>query len=258
MADSNWVSTSIPENECVTGNTVTVTVTSYEGKKERTKKITFTQCEVGDDLTQPIPTIAEYHIKQLPPDVIVIPPSDYVVFRYFWTPEDGRDLDTATEYLNSNIPTVDDNPVGYFQPGNSNKIITGDTSTIPPTPGLLIWAGDNMQSGNECVYINFKYLFEAYEDVLPQSTQIGIWATWWSEIKNGNITFEINTFSGGTMVKDGFNFINEGGSQQFKQTFGAHVNTLKGPTEYKTKYTRIGTVYIDKDTKQITMILGIP
>lgn len=256
MAESNWVSVSIPEDECVTLNNVTVTISAYEGKKQRTKKVTFTQCEVGDDVTQPIPTTTEYHIIQMPPDVIIIPPSDYVVFRYFWKPEDGTDLDSATEYLNSNIPTVDDSPVGFGQSGNNNVIITGDKYSDPPVPGLLVWAGDNMASGNECVYINFKYLFEKYIDVLPQSTQIGIWATWYVAIGTGDITFEINTFSGGTMVQDGKNFTNNGGQEQFSQIFASHVNTKKGASEYKTKYTRVGTVYIDKDTKQITMMLG--
>lgn len=258
MADSTWVTTSIKEDECVTVNNITVTISPYDGKKQRTKKITFTQCEVGDDETQPIPTITEYHITQMPPDVIVIPPSDYMVFRYFWGADDGRDLDTATEFLNTGIENVDDQPVGFSMRGNNNPIIIGNTTTEPPTPGLLIWAGDNMQSGNECVYINFKYLFEAYEDVLPQSTQIGIWATWFGQIKSGNMTFEITTYSGGMMVKDGYNFVNEGGSQQFRQTYSYNVNTKKGSSDYKNQYTRIGTVYIDKDSKQITMILGNP
>lgn len=258
MADSTWVTASIAEDVCVTGNSISVTVSPYEGKKQRTKKITFTQCEVGDDEKQPIPTTTEYHIVQMPPDVIIIPPSDYMVFRYFWEAEAGRDLDTATEYLNTGIENVDNQPVGFFMDGNDNPIITGNTTTEPPTPGLLIWAGDNMQSGNECVYINFKYLFEAYMDVLPQSIQIGVWASWYREIKNGNMTFEINTYSGGTMVKDGYNFINEGGSQQFRQTYSYNVSTKQGASDYKNKYTRIGTVYIDKETKQITMILGNP
>ena len=231
MADSTWVTASIAEDVCVTGNSISVTVSPYEGKKQRTKKITFTQCEVGDDEKQPIPTTTEYHIVQMPPDVIIIPPSDYMVFRYFWEAEAGRDLDTATEYLNTGIENVDNQPVGFFMDGNDNPIITGNTTTEPPTPGLLIWAGDNMQSGNECVYINFKYLFEAYMDVLPQSTQIGVWASWYGEIKNGNMTFEINTYSGGTMVKDGYNFINEGGSQQFRQTYSCLLYTSPSPRD---------------------------
>lgn len=258
MADSTWVSTSIAENECTSVNNFTVTVSAYDGKKQRIKKITLTQCEVGDDETQPIPTITEYHITQMPPDVIIIPPSDYMVFRYFWGAEDGRDLDTSTEFLNTGIPNVDDQAVGFSQNGNYNKIITGDTTTEPPTPGLLVWAGDNTQSGNECVYINFKYLFEAYGDILPQSTQIAVWATWYGEIKSGNMTFELTTYSGGTMVQDGKNYVNDGGSQQFKQTYGYNVNTIKGSADHKNLYTRIGTVYIDKDSKDITMILGVP
>lgn len=41
------------------------------------------------------------------------------------------------------------------------------------------------------------------------------------------MTFEITTYSGGTMVKDGYNFVNEGGSQQFRQTYSYNVNTKK-------------------------------
>lgn len=255
---STWVSTSINENECVTGETFTVTVAAYDGKVQRTKKIILTQCEVGDDETQPIPTTGEYTAIQMPPSVIVIPPSDYLVFRYYWGEEDGTDLDTATEYLNSGIPGVDDQAVGYGQNANSNKLITGDTTTDPPTPGLLVWAGDNVQSGNECVYINFKYLFEAYEEYLPQSTQVAVWATWYNQKLIGDMVFELTTYSGGTMVLDGKNFVNNGGTQEFKERYGYYVGTVQGAEDHKNLYTRIGTVYIDKDTKDITMILGAP
>lgn len=260
---SNWVSASIEEGNCLNSD-VTFTVSQYEGKKERTKTIHFEQCVIGDDENQPN-VISDFIIKQMPPDIIVIPPSDYMVFRYYWTEDDGRDLDTATEYLNTGISEiindvekfVDDQPVGFAMDGNSNVLITG-TSGNNYADSLLRFGGDNTKSGNECVYVNFKYLFEKYYDILPQSIEIAVWGTWFGEIKNGNISFEISTYSGGTMNKDGYNFLNEGGQLQYQRTYSYNITTKQGSSQYKTAYTRIGTIYIDKDSKQITMILGTP
>lgn len=261
---SIWVSSNIEEGTCVNVSSVTFNVSAYDGKKERIKNVVFEQCIVGDDPLQPYVS-KTLVIKQAPPDVIVIPPSDYMVFRYFWGEEDGKDLDTATEYLNTTITgningvdySVDDNPVGFNMKGNSNPLITG-TSGMNYEDALLRFGGDNMRSGNECVYINFKYLFETYEESLPQTIEIAVWGTWFSTMLNGNISFEISTYSGGTMVKDGYNFVNDGGMKQYSKSYSYNISTQKGSSEYKTKYTRIGTIYIDKDTKQIQMILGTP
>lgn len=66
---------------------------------------------------------------------------DYVTFRYLWESSSGRDLDTMTEALNSNVPTIDNLAVGWSGPGN------GDSSVRE----VLKWGGDNTGPGKECV-----------------------------------------------------------------------------------------------------------
>lgn len=38
-----------------------------------------------------------------------------MTFRYLWESSSGRDLDTMTEALNSNVPTIDNLAVGWSE-----------------------------------------------------------------------------------------------------------------------------------------------
>ena len=71
---------------------------------------------------------------------------DFVTFRYLWESSSGRDLDTMTEALNSNVPTIDNLAVGWSGPGN------GDSSVRE----VLKWGGNNTGSGKECGWMSVK------------------------------------------------------------------------------------------------------
>ena len=109
---------------------------------------------------------------------------DYLVFRYLWESSSGKDLDTATEIENSNIPNVDGNGVGYNCPGNSIQAVTS----------ILKWGGDNTGSGKECVWVSIKDLRENHLDVLPEETNFMAYATWFASKGDGKGSFEVKAY----------------------------------------------------------------
>ena len=117
---------------------------------------------------------------------------DYVTFRYLWESSSGRDLDTMTEALNSNVPTIDNLAVGWSGPGN------GDSSVRE----VLKWGGDNTGSGKECVWMSVKDLRAKYYDILPEETYFMAYATWFGSKGTGKCSFELVGYKGGTMSQD--------------------------------------------------------
>lgn len=174
-------------------------------------------------------------------DEVDIDNADILVVRFYWTDENGSDLNTATELTNSNIPWADNKAVGWSCPGNSNEAVTS----------IIHWAGDNTYSGNECVYIDMKKAIEQYGDILPEVLNIAIYGTWYYYKGTGGAEIEISAYKGGTMRQDGYNFINEGGELKYNNKHAVSVDSYKGVEDYRNKYTYIADVKFDKNTGSI-------
>lgn len=171
---------------------------------------------------------------------------DFVTFRYLWESSSGRDLDTMTEALNSNVPTIDNLAVGWSGPGN------GDSSVRE----VLKWGGDNTGSGKECVWMSVKDLRAKYYDILPEETYFMAYATWFGSKGTGKCSFELVGYKGGTMSQDGYNFINTGGSVVYQNTYDFVCHTSKGSSTYKTSYEKVARVTYNKLTNEVYMSIG--
>lgn len=167
-------------------------------------------------------------------DDFVIQDANILVVRYYWTSENGRDLDTASELVDSNIPGVDGSAVGWNCPGNG-----GTASEV------IHWAGDNTSSGNECVYIDMEEIKQKYGDVLPKIVTMSIYGTWFAEKANGGAQVQILAYKGGTMSQDGYNFVNTGGELRYDNTHDISVDTYKGVDDYHNKYSHIADIKFD-------------
>lgn len=171
---------------------------------------------------------------------------DYVTFRYLWDESSGRDLDTMTEALNSNVPTIDNLGVGYNGPGNGDESVRS----------VLKWGGDNTGPGKECVWMSVKDLRAQYYSTLPDETQFMAYATWFASIGTGKCSFELVGYKGGTMSQDGYNFINTGGSVVYQNTYDFVCHTSKGSSTYKTSYEKVARVTYNKLTNEVYMSIG--
>lgn len=174
-------------------------------------------------------------------DEVDIQDADILVVRFYWTNENGKDLDTATELTNSNIKGADKQAVGWNCPGNGNSTVTS----------IVHWAGDNTVSGNECVYIDMKKALEQYGDILPDVLNVSIYGTWFASKADGGAEVEISAYNGGTMRQDGYNFVNEGGELRYNNKHAVPVDTYKGVEDYHNKYTHIADVKFDKNINTI-------
>lgn len=187
-------------------------------------------------------------------NIIVIPEFDYLVFRYFWADTDGVDLDTSTGYINTNIAfsdntKLDELPVGWNMAGNYNT----------NAQNYLMFAGDNTGSGNECVYITMNSLITHFNNI-PDIVNIDVYANWYRSRLNGNCEFELVAYKGGAMVQNGYNFDNIGGTEvlltRTKVNIAATGNSNSG--DFKTKYSKIGQINYDKNTRTATYVINAP
>ena len=116
---------------------------------------------------------------------------DFLLIRYSWTSEGGRDLDTRTWV---NDPAIDF-VVGWSR-GSSDAYIT--------------WGGDNTGSNaTEAVLVDFKKVLEDYPTQEEISVRTG--AFWYSSRGTGDITMSMLAYKGGTMSHVGTDFVNVGG-----------------------------------------------
>ncbi len=195
--------------------------------------------------------ILEYTITQA--DIIEIMDFNYLTFRFYWTEEDGKDLDTATVFVNTGISetdsngntvNLDDNPVGFGMSGRNNPIIEQ----------YLKFGGDNTQSGNESVFIDWAQLLTNHYAELPDVIYADLYGNWYNTKLQGNIIFEIAAYKGGEMIQDPnnqYNHINVGGeekltTQQTKYVYAACSSNYN--TGYKEKYTYVARLSYNKET----------
>jgi hypothetical protein len=173
-------------------------------------------------------------------------PFDYLVVRYIWTSEDGRDLDTFTGFINTGT-AYDNDWVGYAQ--GDPKVPTGAADAS----ASLFWASDNTQSGVEAVLMNLKQ-FVTDNTGTATEIQIRMNAVWWGQRLTGNVGVQLTTYLGGTMAKKGFDFINTGGNQVDQITLQTNVDKQSNSASI-TNSIDVAIVKYNKNTKAATIQL---
>jgi hypothetical protein len=167
--------------------------------------------QLGSGLLQS-PTVTITDIP--PPPGPVFNDFDYMVVRFKWTSADGLDLDTRTSIINSGT-NYDGIQVGYCKNGTSSgsagSIVGPSGSTPGFGPYFLYWAGDGASTANvEAHLIDFKQMDISFSN--PNIIKVELRAFWWAAKYSGLVTLELATYSGGTMIMQNFDFINQGGS----------------------------------------------
>lgn len=208
--------------------------------------IVFTQMESLDTLT--------LHVKQYGDGTVVIPDFDYLVTRYYWTVDDGKDLDSLTVIRGTGLKTsdgssIDSHKVGYG--GNGNMV------------GYLEHGGDNTASGNESCLITLANICTE-ENLLTMKQngvtdfQVEIYTNWYNLRKNGNCQIEFVAYKGGTISRDSdnkYNFVNTGGTEVYNDIFD--FNTWASGAEqssgYENDYTKTGIINYNISSKSITL-----
>lgn len=117
---------------------------------------------------------------------------DYAVIRYIWTGEGGVDLDSRTQIVEPAQETI----VGWNHAISDGRYIT--------------WGRDNVQDGVECVMVDMKLLVDDYPDHIGLYA-LGCRAFWYKNRVSGDMVIQFQTYKGGVMKADGYDFINEGG-----------------------------------------------
>lgn len=152
-------------------------------------------------------------VQEKAEQVITIPEFDYLVASYEWADSAGKDFDTATCFLNTGIPGVDNQMVGWSRNMQSTSWTVGD---------YLTHGGDNLKSGQEAVLINMRELLsDTNFPKLPEDIMVGMWGNWYEKKGTGKITVRYVAYKGGKMVKEGYGFKNQGG----EMVYDGHVDT---------------------------------
>ena len=244
------VATNISHSNFVTytanTNSFEIRVSESDIEEEKTAVFTLTHDTSSDEKI--IFTVTQEAAK-----IIKIPDFNFLTYRYKWTAEDGRDLDTATELVNSGLvdasgTTIDGLAVGWNMKGNSNAEVTK----------YLKYGGDNRDSGNECTFIDMLALCsEEHLPNLPDKIYVDVYANWYGEKKNGYMTFEIKAYKGGEMVQDGYNFNNVGGEEVYsgEQSKFVKAACTSNYSTYKTDYTYVCRVTYDKLTREASIAI---
>ena len=244
------LSTNISHSNFVTytanTNSIEIRVSESDIEEEKTAVFTLTHDTSNDE--QIVFTVTQEAAK-----IIKIPDFNFLTYRYKWTDVNGRDLDTATELVNSGLKdasgnSIDGLAVGWNMAGNSN---TGVTQ-------YLIYGGDNTSSGNECTFIDMLALCsEENLPNLPDKIYVDVYCNWYGEKNNGYMTFEIKAYKGGEMVQDGYNFNNVGGEEVYSGTERKYVKAActSNFSTYKTDYTYVCRITYDKLTREASIAI---
>lgn len=231
-----------------TAHTNSLEIKVFESEVEEVKTAVFTLTHDNSSDEQIVFTVTQEAAK-----IIKIPDFNFLVYRYKWTDEDGRDLDTATELVNSGLKdtsgaTIDGIAVGWNMKGNSNPEVTK----------YLKYGGDNTQSGNECTFIDMLALCsEEHLPNLPDKIYVDVFCNWYGEKRNGYMTFEIKAYKGGSMVQEGYNFVNQGGEEVYsgEQSKFVKAACTSNNSTYKTSYTYVCRITYDKLTREASIAI---
>jgi hypothetical protein len=124
----------------------------------------------------------------------------YFVFEYQFT--NGSDLDTRTGFIHPPIGTTSNNTyIGWNRSGNQ----------------FLYWGGDNTGRGFESCYIDKEQVFAAYPDI--NYIEIDLRCFWYGSVGSNPVIIKTNAYTGGTMVKSGFQWVNPTATYSFPAAF---------------------------------------
>lgn len=116
---------------------------------------------------------------------------DFAVIRYIWGTEDGKDLDTRTSIQK---------PARQIMVGWA-KNNTDDT--------YLQWGGDNTDSGVEAVLVDMQKLALDYPSEVQFELDLNMF--WYGQPISGDFQIQFESYKGGSMSQNGFDFSNTDG-----------------------------------------------
>ena len=126
----------------------------------------------------------------------------YFVFEY---QHSGNDLDTRTGFIHPAIGTASfDIYEGWNRGGNS----------------FLYWGGDNTGSGFESCYIDKDQVLAAYPGITY--IEIDLRCFWYGS--GTGVVIKTNAYTGGTMVKSGYQWINPTATYSFPAVYSVSKN----------------------------------
>lgn len=144
----------------------------------------------------------EVSIRQVGKDATVLPDFNFFCFNYGWEESAGKDLDSMTIVQGTGImikgKPLDDYPVGWNM---------GSGNTDEEVQQYIKWGGDNTQSGAEGAEINWKAICE--RDFISEgiyTIYAKVYGNWYNSKGTGIVTFNLSTYKGTGMIKDGFTF----------------------------------------------------
>lgn len=159
--------------------------------------------------------------------------SDYFMFNF--DVSDGSDLDIVFKFLTPNIDA-------YIGWGKQSTISIGSNT-------FAYWGGDNTGLGSESVYIDKAKLLSAF----PGTTQIEVdlRAFWYGSVGTNPVVVSMDGFQGGSMVKDGFTFINPTATNSFpsSRSFTNIITTQSNSSDSLGQ--RVARAVINLNTKTI-------
>ncbi len=153
-------------------------------------------------------------------------PADYIIITYQFDASGGTDLDTRT----SIISPEKGNELGFCKYSEAEG---------------LHWSLDNRGTGVESVYIDVNHFKE--NDVIEVLCK----AWWYTRKDSGKMSLDIRAYKGGTMRKENFQFINDGGEEVGNViSFPHRVKNLGGCG----KAEKIGVLRFDRATQILTFV----
>lgn len=149
-------------------------------------------------------------------------PVDYLVLTYYYTGNDGKDLDTVTGISNTNWPSKLKSTVGY---GHGDTISSNGTT-------LIKWGGDNTgggtNAGSSKFYESVYFDISAIQQQLPEEDiEIILYGTWYSEVGEAKINVSIECFT--SITKPNIN-VNNNTKQITLSNLTISDETIQNPT----------------------------
>lgn len=204
---------------------------------------------------------AEVSIRQVGKDATVLPDFNFFCFTYGWLDDAGEDLDSMTIIEGTGIQIdgkpLDDYPVGWNM---------GSGNTNPEVQKYIQWGGDNTQSGVESTEIDWKAICE--RDFISQgiyTIYAKVYGNWYNKKGTGLVTFNLSTYKGTGMVKDGYTFVPDNNTVLVSKQEKSVVCYARGrnnarPTEdglnAKDCYSLLATLEYDVASKSALLVIN--
>ena len=129
--------------------------------------------------------------------------ADYLIYRVYFSDQDGFDMDMAATITSPGIPQ---NRAGYC---SNNMYTRGSVSNNQIQNHYALWSGDNTQSGMESILINVKKIRQDYPASGP--IKVNFRAAWYGSrpILSGNMAIKAEAYKGEMMrdPHDNYNWV---------------------------------------------------